>query len=709
VSVPTVVALVVAGVVLFYLFLSFTLIGPTEVGLVGKRLGKRLADGHVIAFDKEAGYQEKLLMPGLRFRPWLVYTVRKFPWVQVPADGIGVVIAQLGRPLPAGAKSAEFRPEFGNFRDVRQFLENGGQQGVQRPVLPPGSLVPMHPVGFLVLTYSRTYGLPVSRQILPAPARKGDLSFESFGLQQQELRVVRIEPEGNLDFVGVVTTQEGDPLPAGDIAGRLGGFDDVVEMEQRDAPDAEVIDLLLGTKNNLHNNYQDFQAFLDHGGKIGLQHDVLLYGSFLLNPFLVKVERVPMLVVNQGEVAVIKSYLGLSTQDTSGEQFKFGSIVRPGHRGIWRDPLRTGKYALNPRVYRAEVVPTAILTLNWAEATSHAHQLDAQLSSIDAKSREGFTFTIDLQVQIHVPDTKAPTVISMVGTMLNLVNEVLQSAVGNYFRNTLQGLPAVTFIETRQEVQDQAERYITEYLGKYQVETKGVYIQDVALPEELVEVLRTREIAVQQRQTYAREQEAEAARIAMENARGTADAQQELARAVVNVDVQKNRAAARSAEADGEAAYTRTTGQAQADRTRAIGLAQAKAVEAKGLAQAVGYDEQVKALGSGATAVVAVAQAVSDGQIKVVPDVLVTGGGDSFEGLAASLMQRFRPNGSGSGGDGSARKRLDEVMSEAEQTPPAIGPGASEPAPETEAQVVTATVEAEVTAVDVPEERRKER
>ena len=115
--------------------------------------------------------------------------------------------------------------------------------------------------------------------------------------------------------------------------------------------------------------------------------------------------------------------------------------------------------------------------------------MDAQLSSIEAKSREGFSFLIDLQVQIHVPDTQAPKVISMVGTMLNLVNEVLQSAVGNYFRNTLQGLAAVSFIQTRQEVQDQAERYITEYLGKYSVETKGVYIQDVVLPDDLVQVL----------------------------------------------------------------------------------------------------------------------------------------------------------------------------------------------------------------------------
>ena len=58
-------------------------------------------------------------------------------------------------------------------------------------------------------------------------------------------------------------------------------------------------------------------------------------------------------------------------------------------------------------------------------------------------------FKIDLQVQIHVPDTRAPKVISMVGTMQNLVNEVLQAAVGNHFRNTLQALEAVQFIETR--------------------------------------------------------------------------------------------------------------------------------------------------------------------------------------------------------------------------------------------------------------------
>jgi uncharacterized membrane protein YqiK len=148
-----IVIVVVLVVALLFIARSVHRIGPTEVGLVTRRMGaRRLAEDNPVAFAGEAGYQAELLMPGMRFKPWPAYTVTKFPWVQVPAGEIGVVIAQVGRPLPIGAKSARYRPEFGNFVDLRGFLAAGGEKGVQRPVLPPGSLVPIHPVAFLVLT-----------------------------------------------------------------------------------------------------------------------------------------------------------------------------------------------------------------------------------------------------------------------------------------------------------------------------------------------------------------------------------------------------------------------------------------------------------------------------------------------------------------------------------------------------------------------------
>ena len=53
-----------------------------------------------------------------------MFGVEKLPWVQVPAGEIGVV-AQVGEPLPIGAKSAVYKPEFGNFSSLIRMRANG--------------------------------------------------------------------------------------------------------------------------------------------------------------------------------------------------------------------------------------------------------------------------------------------------------------------------------------------------------------------------------------------------------------------------------------------------------------------------------------------------------------------------------------------------------------------------------------------------------
>jgi regulator of protease activity HflC (stomatin/prohibitin superfamily) len=620
-----------AFVVFVVILRSTRTIGPTEVGLVRKRFGNRkLGAGNAIAFNGEAGYQARLMMPGIQFKLWPLYDVTRHPMVQIPAGQIGVVIAQVGMPLPIGAKSGVYKPAFGNFQDLATFVNGGGEKGVQRLVLPPGTVVPIHPVGFLVITKGTVYGVPVD-EAYAALERAGRLKPESFGLEPVQLDVVRIEPrfyqDGKVvDMIGIVTTYEGPPLPKGAIANRIGDFLDLEAIEKDPkTKDSDLVEAILSVKNEDHNNYQDFQAFIDRGGRIGLQHDPLMYGAYNLNPFLVSVEMVPMLVVNQGEVAVLKAYVGLATEDTSGADFKFGSLVRPGHRGIWQEPLRTGKYAINPRCYAAEIVPTFILTLNWADASSTAHNLDKGLKQITAKSKEGFVFNIDLQVQIHVPDTEAPKVISIVGTMLNLVTEVLQAAVGNHFRDKLQSMPAIDFIQKRQDVQAEAQAHITEKLKEYRIETRGVYIQDVIFPQQLVDVLTTREIANQQQETYRAEERAQGERLQLEQSRGKADMQQDLARSSIGIDIAKNKAQGVQAEADGESYRLEKVGRASAVKTEADGLAIAKGLEAQ--QQAVGKDQ---------TALINAVRALADGTQRFMPENLaLTVGGDA--GLGGGL------------------------------------------------------------------------
>jgi len=103
--------LAIVGAVLFFVLIflvlpSIIIVGPTEVGLVMKRFGfKKLSEDNPVAFKGEAGYQSELLMPGWRFKLWIMYKVDKHPWVQIPANHIGVVVSQVGQPLPTGAKS----------------------------------------------------------------------------------------------------------------------------------------------------------------------------------------------------------------------------------------------------------------------------------------------------------------------------------------------------------------------------------------------------------------------------------------------------------------------------------------------------------------------------------------------------------------------------------------------------------------------------
>jgi hypothetical protein len=135
-------------------------------------------------------------------------------------------------------------------------------------------------------------------------------------------------------------------------------------------------------------------------------------------------------------------------------------------------------------------------------------------------------------------------------------------------------------------------------------------------------------------ETYKMQRSSQEQRIAMEESKGTADMQAELAKSKVGMAIKENNAAARKSEAAGEASYIRETGAAKGAEVEAVGLARAR-----------GFEEQVKALGPMATSLVNTINALAESGVRFVPEVLVTGGangGGSLDGLAATLIQHLR-------------------------------------------------------------------
>ena len=214
-------------------------------------------------------------------------------------------------------------------------------------------------------------------------------------------------PEGK---VGIVTTLDGLPLEKSEIAGSI------IPVN--------------------HNMFQDAQTFLDNGGQKGLQEQVILAGTYYLNPLFVKTELSDMTEVKIGSVGVVISYVGDNGNDTTGEDFTQGKIVSKGAKGVWAEALTPGKYPLNMKICKVEHVPTTNIVLNWANAKNESHQLDANLSTITVRSSDGFSFNLDVSQIIHIAADAAPKVIARFGNMNNLVTQVLEPLIGNYFRNS---------------------------------------------------------------------------------------------------------------------------------------------------------------------------------------------------------------------------------------------------------------------------------
>jgi uncharacterized membrane protein YqiK len=407
------------------------------------------------------------------------------------------------------------------------------------------------------------------------------------------------------NMVGIVTTKDGKPLATGDIA---------------------------GTEIANHNMYQDAQQFVNGGGFKGLQEQVLLAGRYFINPRFVTVELKPMTEVPIANVGVVIAYVGSAGIDLSGDAFKHGNLVSTGQKGVWAQPLDPGKYPINPYTHRVECVPTANVVLNWATGKSEAHNLDKNLSSITVRSADGFTFNLDVAQIIHIPRNDAPKVIARFGTVANLVTQVLEPTIGNYFRNAAQGSDAIEFLRKRQERQESAKAAICAALTDYNVGAVDTLIGDIVPPAALMTTLTDRKIAEQQKVTYETQMLAQGERQKLEQATALAATQARVVDAERQVTIAEFAAQASVKKAEGEAKSKTIQARADAEVLKTVGDATAVKTLAIGNAEAAVTKAKIESMEANNYAAIQVAQALSQSGFRLVPDIMVAGGAGSSGG-----------------------------------------------------------------------------
>jgi uncharacterized membrane protein YqiK len=399
--------------------------------------------------------------------------------------------------------------------------------------------------------------------------------------------------------VGVVTTKEGKALAKDEIAGK-------------EIPG--------------HNMFQDAQAFIDGGGFKGLQEQVMLAGRYFINPRFATVEMMDMTTVPIANVGVVIAYVGALGVDVTGVAFKHGNLVSRGQKGVWIDPLDPGKYPINPFTHKVEIVPTANVVLNWATGKTEAHKLDEKLSTITVRSSDGFKFNLDVSQIIHIPRTDAPKVIARFGSVANLVTQVLEPTIGNYFRNAAQGSDVIEFLKGRKERQEDARGSISKALEDYNVGAVDTLIGDIVPPEDLMKTLTDRKIAEQEKVTYQTQREAESVRKDLQQAKSLADTQARVVDAERKVQINEYEAQAAVKKAEGEAKSKTVNADADAMVLKTVGMAEGEKIKAVGSAEADVIKLKIQSMESGNYAAIEVARHLSTSGQKLVPEIIAGGG-----------------------------------------------------------------------------------
>ncbi len=646
-AMDTILYVIVAIVVILLLASArmIVIIGGRQVGIVEQKLfGARLPSDRVVALPGQIGIQARILGPGLHlFFPFL-FNVRIDELVAIGENQVGIIESIDGRPLDPGDIFGRVVTGHNHFQDAEAFLKNGGQKGIQTETLPPGLYrvnsylfkitvmdaitIPAGSIGIVnaaagqPLDPGRLYAKSVpghsnyqdGEAFLEQGGQKGpQLDILRPGRYRINLRMFDVKITPAIDVpsgkVGIVTANDGEELPENELIAKT----------------------IQG-----HDMFQNAAAFLMNGGQRGPQLDVLTPGKFYVNPLMFSVQTSDALTVNQGQVAVIISNVGkqpaipLSSgepkaNDDAADDFNAEKyVVTEGYRGIQRSVLGPGNFYLNLLAYRPIIINTTNTTIDWDDAA------DTKFDSLNVNSKDGFALKVGVKVVIRVLPDQSPYLVSRIGSIENLITNVIHPLIDSSFRNQASTASAMQFLQDRHEQQDQALKRAVNELSKYHVEVLSVLISNIVLPPELMETQTNKVLALQRQSMFDEQRNSEQKRIAMEKTRAEADKQATLVAAQIDVQVAEQIKQKTIAIAQGEAEKIRLEGQGEADKILSIG---------KNTAQA--YELTKQAVTAEGLVSIELMKLISEKQIKITPEIMINGGENSQGALVNAVLAKL--------------------------------------------------------------------
>ena len=343
----------------------------------------------------------------------------------------------------------------------------------------------------------------------------------------------------------------------------------------------------------------DAQYFLNHAGQRGPQTTILTPGIYRLNTYLWDVTIKDATDVVEGSVGVVKSNVidsvhfgnlnaekpssceqktvstnasgeAVAAKEPKSDEGRLAAILVPvGCIGVWEKALQPGRYYVNEAAYKVTMMSTRVQTWEFKGgykkryidlSLDQAGNLTQTPRSEDIKKPdnaadpavtpfvEGWLVPLELRVLAQVTPDNAPFVVSSVGTLKDIEDNIMVPTIRSIVRNVVgaQGRHVLDLADNRAQLEHAVEDAIRPEGLRAGIVIKEVKFGDPALPPELLISRLRQQLADQLQVTYQQEQKAQTQRIETEKARATAEQQHQLVEALIGVQVaEQNKNAAK--------------------------------------------------------------------------------------------------------------------------------------------------------------------
>ena len=501
---------------------------PDHMAVLIAKIGKDLPAGQILADDTQQGVRARVLGEGRHFRNPFLYEHKIQPVVVIPPGKVGIVTSKVGKDLPQG-----------------EFLADEGEKGVWRRVLGPGKYR-MNPVGYQIDVID-AISIPIG-------------------------------------YVGVVTSLSGRPAPEGQFAG----------------PDEKGIRPDIIQPGLYYVNTRQFKIDVL---EIGLNQVSLLGrggGEVLTKNIALQMEQGGQ----QGGVQELQRQTLMNQMQQRADYIEKSANVAL-QSNSWLDRLSSRRGGAQPRA-PAKARPQAQQQEPQAVQAAGQSPTFVLNQFVEFPSRDGFEISLDMTVEFELTPERIAGVFRSYGDLPAVVEKALMPQILSISRLKGSAYRATDFIvgEGREKFQVDLTQELKRTLEERKIDVHNALIRHVNVPDEILAPIQLSSIAIEQdltnkeMQNTAKKQAQLNTEMSLIEQAGQ-QVQQETTKITAEIAAQTEREVAQIAAEGAKtvAEIESETARVLADMTRMLGQAKARSVVLVEGERARGFEMKVQAFG----------------------------------------------------------------------------------------------------------------